>query len=515
MFCKYCGNKSKDANGLCSNCKKNGFDFNQNGYGSSRELYDIFAFLKAENSSLKNAVTPEIIKNNPYRKQNNHANVLMQEEKAEWINHQENQQPEIQTEQPLRQPEQMPNKHIQTPQTEPISEPSKSNFKFFIIPTALIALAAAVAIGFASAKLCTNQNNSEDSEPITETTIAATESYSENALVTEIPSDALVTEVPSESTAATTTTTTIASGESAYDFIEMHKNEDMRLAPWPSGNITINDGDYGKLLEDRINNWLEYGDSYRLKNLPVKEKNLSVCGANEELIYNNIEASGAGIKLDNEYYNTVWSNIKDINNNQNYGWLLYDTESCGSIYGSNIYENIDLDVLTDGGTLGLTIDDNVKYNITYHTNVNTFGQQFEMIYSGKAEGYLYMRKVQDYSDGYYVIIHLNNNEDDMLLYMDANNNLYRIKYLLTENPDDPDIIKIISRQTETSDENEDIDNTSTYNDYSNDYSNGSSNNFTSPPQNPIVTEPPYEPTTTPPVSNANDGDSSTDITGDQ
>lgn len=218
--------------------------------------------------------------------------------------------------------------------------------------------------------------------------------------------------------------------------------------------------------------------------------------------------------LDNEYYNTVWSNIKDINNNQNYGWLLYDTESCGNIYGfniydSNIYEHIDLDVLTDGDTLGLTIDDNVKYNITYHTNVNTFGQQFEMIYSGKVEGYLYMRKVQDYSDGYYVIIHLNNNEDDMLLYMDANNNLYRIKYLLAENPDG---VKIINSQDEMDDENEDMEPKDTS---YNDHPNGSYNTSTSTPQTSIVTYPTNESVTEPPASNANDGYSSTYITGDQ
>ena len=398
----------------------------------------------------------------------------------------------------------MPNQYIPTT-PEQNSELQKSKSKFFIIPVVLIALAAIITIGFAASKLFATKD--KDSESTTETTTitttetAATESYSE-----------AVSESTTATTTTTTTTTTIASGENAYDFIDMHKNEDMRLTPWSSENAAIDNENYGEILEEYINNWLDNGESYRIINRPTKEKSKSVLDNNNKIIYNNIETSGAGIKLNNEYYNTVWSNI---NNNQNYGWLLYDIEdSRGNIEG-------DINNLNDSNTLELIID-NVKYNITYHKNEKTVGKQFDMIYSDRVEGYLYIRNVQDNiyenNSGYYVIIHLKNNGnvDNVLLYMDQNNNLYPIKYLLTENLDR---IKIISK----SDENEEYLQTEPYNNnYYNNYSNGyynNPNNNNSTSQEPIVTNISHESATEPPIANPSNSDNSINesndnITGD-
>jgi len=71
VFCKYCGHESNNAKMQCGNCKKNGFDFNQNGYGSAKELLDVFTFLEVEKDALENAITTEIINDNSYRRQNN------------------------------------------------------------------------------------------------------------------------------------------------------------------------------------------------------------------------------------------------------------------------------------------------------------------------------------------------------------------------------------------------------------------------------------------------------------
>ncbi len=484
MFCKYCGHESNNAKMQCGNCKKNGFDFNQNGYGSAKELLDVFTFLEVEKDALENAITTEIINDNSYRRQNNFNDTPVQKEKQI---EQTIQQPSVQNEQSLYQPEQtqnnsniMQNQYISTPPKQK-SELQKSKSKLFFIPLALIALAAIITIGFAASKLFASKD--ENSESATETTSPATEtSSSESDLVTEA-----VSEFAPETTM--TTTTTIASGENAYDFIDMHQGEDMRLAPWLSENSAINNYEInsqncGEVLEADIDNWLDNGDSYKL----TSEK--KVFDNNKNLIYNNIQISGVGIELNskyNEYYNTVWSNI---NYNKNYGWLLYDTESCGSIEGD----------INDGDTLELVID-SAKYNIEYHKNNNTVGKQFDIIYlnSGELEGYLYIRNVQqgnDYS-GYYVIVHYNNNNTNDLFYMDENNNLYSIKYLLTDKLDE---FKIIS----TNEENEESLHTEQptsnyYNDYN--YNNNSNGiQYTKP--KPVATSTPSlvsMPQTEPPV----------------
>lgn len=468
MFCKYCGHKSNDAKMPCGNCKKNGFDFNQNGYGSAKELLDVFIFLEVEKEALKNAVTTEIINNNPYRGQNNFNDTPVQKI----------QQPPVQNEKSLHRSESiqnnsnvMPNQYIPTPseKTEQISEFKKSKSKLFLILLVVIALAAIITIGFAASKLFSSKD--ENSESATETTSIAAESYSENIAITEVSSESTAV----TTTTTITTTTMIASGENACDFIDMHQGEDMRLAPWlsensASNNYEINSQNCGEFLEEDINNWLDKGDSYKL----TSDK--KVFDNDKNLIYNNIiQKSDAGIELNskyNEYYNTVWSNIND---NKNYGWLLYDTKSCGYIEGN-------INSIIDGDKLKLVID-SAKYNIEYHTNNNTVEKQFDMIYlnSGKLEGYLYIRSIQDNISGdncgYYVIVHYNNNNTNDLFYMDTNNNLYYIKYLLTDKLNE---FRIIS----TNEENE--ESMQTEQDESNYYNNNSNGiQYTKP--KPIAT----------------------------
>lgn len=435
MFCKYCGSKSKTSEGLCVNCRKNGFDFSQNSYSSASELHDLFMSMGVcKNSPDISASSCTVGSGASYINKSNSDERPSVPDTQNTQEHEDTIRP-VQTGEPLISGN-INNNNINNNSSykntldvsdSAVSAVQQSRFapKSFIILAAAVILAAAFVIGFASSKLCTHEEN----DMVITTDIYTTEAVTDT---TEAPAEAAAT-APEETSSVETTTTmvTVASGSDAYNFIEIHSGEELRLSPPPSENAYIaNESDYGAELENYLESWLETDgeEAFRISCRGTGVNSLFVHDKKGNTEFGSISKSQQGIKLGNTDYNTAWSNIA-IDGNENYGWLLYSLVSRGNINGN-------IESLSDGNTLSFNFDGE-EYNIVYYINMATNGKQFEIVYpDNRKAGYMYIRSAQYNADisGYYVIINWfdNSSRSNAFMYMDTNNLFYDIEYFMTE-----------------------------------------------------------------------------------
>ncbi|MGN0629998.1 MAG: hypothetical protein ACI4JN_01610, partial [Ruminococcus sp.] len=358
MFCKYCGTAYKKYGGVCRICGKQGADYNQNGYCSSKELYDTFRILGADDEMLANdsfyesaGIRAESVNNSEeiidyFREEPSAAeNNIPQDyfESHDTCNDYDEYDDNEEFEDDYEYEDDCEQK------THDAYYENKS-VKRIVIPAVICIAAACAVLIYTLVLSCSKNKDNNANESATEVT-----SDVSSSAVTTVPDTGA-----SESETTIITTIPDGLGDSVEDFMAVNP-DNYNAAEWKDiYSASIDEKNYGHVMEDYIYNWADSGEG---------KMNISVsdCYAVKSKLNDHIPS-----------------------------WLLYEKGSCGTMIDFNYQSMAKVSFI-----LGYN-EYEMEYSYVYDTN----GKQMRNDYNQYAY-ILPMNNSYDNKD-YYMMLYIGN-----------------------------------------------------------------------------------------------------------
>ena len=381
MFCKYCGTAYKKYGGICRICGRQGADYNQNGYCSSKELYDIFRFLGADDEMLETDRFPEFtdireetvnsseeiidyFREDPFADNNSVPKDYFEshDDCNDYDEYDDNEELEDEYDYENDYNQKSDNPHYENKYIKPI-----------VVSAGICIVAACAVLIYTLALSCSKNKDENAAEPATEFT-----SYVSSSFVTAVPDTSV-----SESETTVTTTVPDGLGDSVEDFINQ-THDSYNAAEWVDiYPALIDEENYGKNMENYIYNWADSGSG--MTDIPISE-----------------------------YYA-----VKSKLINHTPSWLLYEKSSCGSMIDFN-YQDMEKTSFEIG---------NNTYDMDYYYVYDTDGKQ--MCNNNNQYAYILPLNNNYDNNGYYMMFY--NKDSLQLYYIDQNNDIHMVKYLINSN----------------------------------------------------------------------------------